>query len=162
MPASTERLLQSPDRKAVVTPVTLRPYFESDETLKELGGLELSLPPHRRRPGPVGAARARRTDLRPGAAARVGERRAQSRRRCYGHLGDRGAARADRTGRSRALQRCRRGGVQSEAQNFSTATRTAIAAIEKALSSGGHISGKTTGSNATESGGKIMYCWCCE
>src|SRR5690606_9384158 len=33
----------------------------------------------------------------------------------------------------------------SEAQGFAAATRTAIAAIEKALNSGGHISGKTTG-----------------
>jgi len=34
-----ERVLQLLDRKAVVTPVTLRPYFESDEALKELGGV---------------------------------------------------------------------------------------------------------------------------
>ena len=34
-----ERVLQLLDRKAVVTPVTLRPYFEADEALKELGGL---------------------------------------------------------------------------------------------------------------------------
>ena len=33
-----ERILQLLDRKAVVTPVTLRPYFEADEALKELGG----------------------------------------------------------------------------------------------------------------------------
>ena len=31
-----ERVLQLLDRKAVVTPVTLRPYFEADEALKEL------------------------------------------------------------------------------------------------------------------------------
>ena len=33
-----ERILQLLDRKAVVTPVTLKPYFESDEALRELGG----------------------------------------------------------------------------------------------------------------------------
>ena len=33
-----ERICQLLDRKAVVTPVTLRPYFEADEALKELGG----------------------------------------------------------------------------------------------------------------------------
>ena len=33
-----ERILQLLDRKAVVTPVTLKPYFESDEALKGLGG----------------------------------------------------------------------------------------------------------------------------
>ena len=34
-----ERILQLLDRKAVVTPVTLRPYFDADEALKELGGV---------------------------------------------------------------------------------------------------------------------------
>ena len=33
-----ERILTLIDRKAVVTPVTLKPYFETDEGLKELGG----------------------------------------------------------------------------------------------------------------------------
>ena len=33
-----DRVLQLLDRKAVVTPVTLRPYFEADEALKDLGG----------------------------------------------------------------------------------------------------------------------------
>jgi replicative DNA helicase len=37
-----ERILQLLDRKAVVTPVTLRPYFEADEALKELGGSPIS------------------------------------------------------------------------------------------------------------------------
>ena len=34
-----ERILQLLDRKAIVTPVTLKPYFEADEALKELGGV---------------------------------------------------------------------------------------------------------------------------
>ena len=34
-----DRVLQLLDRKAVVTPVTLRPYFEADDLLKELGGV---------------------------------------------------------------------------------------------------------------------------
>ena len=33
-----ERVVQLLDRKAVVTPVTLKPYFEADEALKALGG----------------------------------------------------------------------------------------------------------------------------
>ena len=33
-----ERILALVDRKAVVTPVTLKPYFETDEALSELGG----------------------------------------------------------------------------------------------------------------------------
>ena len=34
-----ERIMVLIDRKAVVTPVTLKPYFEDDEALKELGTL---------------------------------------------------------------------------------------------------------------------------
>ena len=34
-----DRIMQLLDRKAVVTPVTLKPYFEADEALKELGTL---------------------------------------------------------------------------------------------------------------------------
>ncbi|MFY7836642.1 MAG: DnaB-like helicase N-terminal domain-containing protein, partial [Novosphingobium sp.] len=34
-----ERIQALIDRKAVVTPVTLKPYFESDDGLKELGGV---------------------------------------------------------------------------------------------------------------------------
>ena len=34
-----ERVVQLLDRKAVVTPVTLRPYFEADEALKAVGGV---------------------------------------------------------------------------------------------------------------------------
>ena len=34
-----ERVLTLLDRNAVVTPVTLKPYFEADEALKELGGI---------------------------------------------------------------------------------------------------------------------------
>ena len=34
-----ERILQLLDRNATVTPVTLKPYFEADEALKELGGI---------------------------------------------------------------------------------------------------------------------------
>ncbi|HEY6870781.1 MAG TPA: DnaB-like helicase N-terminal domain-containing protein, partial [Novosphingobium sp.] len=34
-----ERITQLLDRKAVVTPVTIKPYFEADEGLKALGGI---------------------------------------------------------------------------------------------------------------------------
>src|SRR5690606_9953207 len=36
-------------------------------------------------------------------------------------------------------------GIDTAAQTFASATRVAITAIEKALKSGGHIAGKTTG-----------------
>ena len=45
-----ERIMVLIDRKAVVTPVTLKPYFEEDEALKELGGISylarLTADPH--------------------------------------------------------------------------------------------------------------------
>lgn len=34
-----EKMLTLIDRKAVVTPVTLKPYFEADEGMKQLGGI---------------------------------------------------------------------------------------------------------------------------
>ncbi len=34
-----ERIITLLDRNAVVTPVTLKPYFEADESLRELGGI---------------------------------------------------------------------------------------------------------------------------
>ncbi|MGD9664638.1 MAG: DnaB-like helicase N-terminal domain-containing protein, partial [Novosphingobium sp.] len=34
-----ERILNLVDRQVVVTPVTLKPYFESDPALQELGGI---------------------------------------------------------------------------------------------------------------------------
>ena len=39
-----ERVTQLLDRKAVVTPVTLKPYFEADEALRELGGVTYLAP----------------------------------------------------------------------------------------------------------------------
>jgi replicative DNA helicase len=139
------RILQLLDRKAVVTPVTLRPYFEADEALKELGGA---------------AYLARLTADGQGLLAP---------RELAGQIYDLALLRelvsvgrnlvnsALDTSESvepmeqiseaeAALYRVSEGAsVGNEAQSFRQSSLTAITQIEKAFASGGHISGLTTG-----------------
>jgi replicative DNA helicase len=140
-----ERILTLLDRKAVVTPVTLKPYFEADEALKELGG---------------SAYLARLTADGQGLLA-PREIAAQiydlALLRELVSVGRNLVESAMDTSESvepleqielaeAALYNVAEGAsTGSEAQSFGLATRTAIGAIEKALNSGGHISGKTTG-----------------
>ncbi|MCK9541558.1 MAG: replicative DNA helicase [Novosphingobium sp.] len=140
-----ERIVQLLDRKAVVTPVTLKPYFETDEALKELGGV---------------AYLARLTADGQGLLA-PRELAAQiydlALLRELVTVGRNLVESAMDTSESvepleqieqaeAALYSVAEGaGAQSEAQSFGLATRTAITAIEKAFNSGGHIAGKTTG-----------------
>ncbi|MBS0255368.1 MAG: replicative DNA helicase [Proteobacteria bacterium] len=140
-----ERVLQLLDRKAVVTPVTLKPYFEADETLKALGGT---------------AYLARLTAdgqglLAPRALAEQIYDLAMLRELV--RVGRELVANAIDTSEAvepleqvalaeAALYQVAEGAAtSSEAQKFSLATRTALGMIEAALLSGGHISGKTTG-----------------
>ena len=140
-----ERVLQLLDRKAIVTPVTLKPYFEVDETLKALGGT---------------AYLARLTAdgqglLAPRALADQIYDLALLRE--LGSVGRELVSNALDTSESvepleqvaaaeAALYKVAEGAsAASEAQKFDVATRTALGMIEAALLSGGHISGKTTG-----------------
>ncbi len=140
-----ERVLQLLDRKAVVTPVTLRPYFESDEALKELGGLTYLARLTADGQGLL-APRELASQIYDLALLRalIGVGRnlvegAMDTSEAVEPLEQIELAEA-------ALYNVAEGaGAQSEAQGFAQATRTAITAIEKALNSGGHISGKTTG-----------------
>ena len=140
-----ERVLSLLDRKAVVTPVTLRPYFEADEALKGLGGVtylarltadgqgllaprelaeqiyELALLRELVSVGRTLVTKAMDTSESVAPLEQITEAEA--------------ALYAVADGASN----------QQQAQNFGEATRTAIMAIEKALNSGGHIAGKTTG-----------------
>ena len=140
-----ERICQLLDRKAVVTPVTLRPYFEADEALKELGGT---------------AYLARLTSDGQGLLAPrqlAGQIYDLALLRELVSVGRNLVSSAMDTSESvepleqieaaeTALYKVAEGAsTGSEAQSFGTATRTAILHIEKALNSGGHISGKTTG-----------------
>jgi replicative DNA helicase len=140
-----ERIIQLLDRKAVVTPVTLKPYFEADEALKELGGA---------------AYLARLTADGQGLLA-PRELAAQiydlALLRELVSVGRNLVSSAMDTSESvepleqvekaeAALYQVAEGaGVDTAAQTFASATRVAITAIEKALKSGGHIAGKTTG-----------------
>jgi replicative DNA helicase len=139
------RIQQLMDRSAVVTPVTLRPYFESDEALKELGGLTYLARLTADGQGLL-APRELAQQIYDLALLRelvsVGRNLVESAMdtsEAVEPLEQIELAEA-------ALYNVAEGaGAQSEAQGFSQATRVAIAAIEKALNSGGHISGKTTG-----------------
>ncbi|MBW8783602.1 MAG: replicative DNA helicase [Novosphingobium sp.] len=140
-----DRILHLLDRKAVVTPVTLKPYFEADEALKELGG---------------GAYLARLTADGQGllAARELAEQiydlaLLRELVKVGRDLVENALDTSDSVAPLEQIERAEAAlynvaegaASQSEAQPFGAATRTAIMAIEKALKSGGHISGKTTG-----------------
>ncbi len=140
-----ERLLQLLDRKAVVTPVTLRPYFESDEALKELGGLTYLA---RLTADGQGLLAPRELAEQIYDLALLRELVSVGRNLVTGAMdtSESVAPLEQIEAAEAALYAVAEGaGAQSEAQSFSAATRTAIMSIEKALNSGGHISGKTTG-----------------
>ncbi len=140
-----ERILQLLDRKAVVTPITLKPYFEADEALRELGGAGYlarltgdgqGLLAPRELAGQIYDLALLRelvsvgrnlvnSALDTSESVEPMEQIAQAEAALYA------VAEGAATG--------------SEAQAFSVSTRTALGMIEQALLSGGHISGKTTG-----------------
>ncbi len=140
-----ERIVTLLDRKAVVTPVTLKPYFEADEALKELGGASYLARLTADGQGLL-APRELAAQIYDLALLRelvaVGRglvTNAMDTSESVEPLEQIEAAEA-------ALYKVAEGaGTQNEAQAFTVATRTAITAIEKAFNSGGHISGKTTG-----------------
>ncbi|MFC6622379.1 replicative DNA helicase [Novosphingobium panipatense] len=140
-----ERILQLLDRKAVVTPVTLRPYFEADESLKALGGVSYLARLTADGQGLL-APRELAEQIYDLALLRelisVGRNLVESAMdtsESVEPLQQIEQAEA-------ALYKVAEGAAtQNEAQSFGAATRTAIQAIEKAFNSGGHISGKTTG-----------------
>ncbi|HKX77982.1 MAG TPA: replicative DNA helicase [Novosphingobium sp.] len=140
-----ERILQLLDRKAVVTPVTLRPYFESDEALKELGGAGYLA---RLTADGQGLLAPRELAEQIYDLALLRELISVGRNLVEGAM--------DTSESVEPLQQIEQAeaalysvaegaGSQTEAQSFGVATRTAIAAIERAFNSGGHIAGKTTG-----------------
>jgi replicative DNA helicase len=140
-----ERIIQLLDRKAVVTPVTLRPYFEADEALKELGGLTYLA---RLTADGQGLLAPRELASQIYDLALLRELVAVGRGLVEGAMDTSEAVEPMEQieAAEAALYNVAEGaGSQSEAQGFAQATRTAITQIEKALNSGGHISGKTTG-----------------
>jgi replicative DNA helicase len=133
------------DRKAVVTPVTLKPYFETDEGLKELGGTAYLARLTADGQGLL-APRELAQQIYDLALLRelitVGRtlvEQAMDTSESVSPLGQIEAAEAALYAVAEGAQ------TGSEAQTFGMATRTSLEMIEKALLSGGHISGKTTG-----------------
>ena len=140
-----ERIVQLLDRKAVVTPVTLRPYFEADEAIKELGGLTYLA---RLTADGQGLLAPRELAEQIYDLALLRELVSVGRGLVEGALDtSESVAPLDQIELAEAaLYAVAEGaGAQTEAQSFNMATRTAIMGIEKALNSGGHIAGKTTG-----------------
>jgi replicative DNA helicase len=140
-----ERILQLLDRKAVVTPVTLRPYFEADEHLKALGGVAYLARLTADGQGLL-APRELADQIYDLALLRelitVGRNLVESAMDTSESVEP--MEQVERA--EAALYKVAEGAAaQSEAQSFGVATRTAIQAIEKAFNSGGHISGRTTG-----------------
>ena len=139
------RVLQLIDRGAVVTPVTLKPYFEADEALKELGGAAYLA---RLTADGQGLLAPRELAAQIYDLALLRELVSVGRNLVTGALdtSESVAPLAQIEQAEAALYSVAEGaGNNSEAHTFGAATRVAIQNIERALNSGGHISGKTTG-----------------
>ncbi|MCC6926243.1 replicative DNA helicase [Novosphingobium sp.] len=140
-----ERVLQLLDRKAVVTPVTLKPYFEADEALKELGGAGYLA---RLTADGQGLLAPRELAEQIYDLALLRELVAVGRNLVNSALDTSESVEPMEqiASAEAALYRVSEGAsVGNEAISFRQSSLTAIQQIEKALNSGGHISGLTTG-----------------
>lgn len=140
-----ERILTLLDRSAVVTPVTLKPYFEADEALKELGGITYLA---RLTADGQGLLAPRELAEQIYDLALLRELVSVGRNLVEGALDTSDSVEPMKQVEEAeaALFKVAEGaGGQNEASSFSVATRKALGMIEMAINSGGHISGKTTG-----------------
>lgn len=140
-----ERILQLLDRKAVVTPVTLKPYFEADEALRELGGAAYLA---RLTADGQGLLAPRELAEQIYDLALLRELVAVGRNLVSDALDtSESVAPMEQVERAEAALYAVAEGAQtgSEALGFAAVTRTALGMIEQALLSGGHVSGTTTG-----------------
>ncbi len=140
-----ERIQQLLDRKAVVTAVTLKPYFEADEALKELGGVTYLA---RLTADGQGLLAPRELAEQIYDLALLRELVSVGRNLVTGAMdtSESVAPLEQIEAAEAALYAVAEGAsAQSEAQGFGVATRTALGMIELALLSGGHVSGITTG-----------------
>src|SRR6476469_6958133 len=140
-----EAVLRMTDANRVANPVTLRPLFESDESIKEVGGV------------------AYLAQLTGSGAAVIGARDFAQQiydlallRALIGVGRDLVEGALDTSEDVAPLAQIERaesalysvaeeGGAEGRAKSFSDATRDALEIAEKALNSGGHLSGLTTG-----------------
>jgi len=143
-----ERVLTLLDRNAVVTPVTLKPYFEADEALKELGGITYLA---QLTADGQGLLAPRELAQQIYDLALLRELVSVGRTLVEGALDtSEDVAPMDRIAQAEAdLFKVAEGASSSsEASSFGMATNKALGMIELAINSGGHISGKTTGFNS--------------
>lgn len=139
------RIQQLLDRKAVVTPVTLKPYFEADEALKELGGAAYLA---RLTADGQGLLAPRELAQQIYDLALLRELVSVGRNLVNSALDTSESVEPMEqiSEAEAALYRVSEGAsVGNEAISFRQSSLVAITQIEKALNSGGHISGKTTG-----------------
>ncbi len=140
-----ERIVTLLDRNAVVTPVTLKPYFEADEALKELGGITYLA---RLTADGQGLLAPRELAEQIYDLALLRELVSVGRGLVEGALDtSESVAPMEQIEKAEAdLFRVAEGAAgTSEASSFGMATHKALGMIEMAINSGGNISGKTTG-----------------
>ncbi|MBO9498939.1 MAG: replicative DNA helicase [Novosphingobium sp.] len=140
-----EKIVTLLDRNAVVTPVTLKPYFEGDEALKELGGVAYLA---RLTADGQGLLAPRELAGQIYDLALLRELVTVGRNLVEGALDtSESVAPMEQIAEAEAaLFKVAEGASsQSEAQSFGMATHKALGMIETAINSGGHVSGKTTG-----------------
>ena len=140
-----ERVLTLIDRQMVVTPVTLKPYFETDEALKQLGGTAYLAQLTADGQGLL-APRELAQQIYDLALLRelvtVGRELVESALDTSEEVEPmRQIEQAEA-----ALYRVAEGAAGgNEAESFGIASKQALGLIETALNSGGHVAGKTTG-----------------
>ncbi|MEZ5708403.1 MAG: replicative DNA helicase [Blastomonas sp.] len=148
-----DRICRLIEANVTVTPVTLKPYFEADEALKELGGLGYLARLTGEGAGLIGA-RDLANQIYNLALLRelvkVGRNLVDGAMDTSDAVDPRGQIEAAETALFNVA-----GGDQAEggAVEFRVATGKSLDQIEKALNSGGHLSGVTTG--LTDLNGKI-------
>ena len=140
-----ERIAALLERGAVVTPVTLKPYFEADDGLKELGGITYLA---RLTADGQGLLAPRELAQQIYDLALLRELVTVGRGLVEGALDtSESVAPLEQIEHAEAeLFRVAEGAsTDSQAESFGAATHTALGMIEKAINSGGNVSGKTTG-----------------
>ena len=140
-----ERIMLLLDRQMVVTPVTLKPYFESDPAMAELGGTSYLA---RLTADGQGLLAPRELAQQIYDLALLRELVSVGRELVEHALDTSEEVEPMKQieEAEAALFRVAEGaGSQSEAESFRGATGKALEMIETAINSGGHVSGKTTG-----------------
>jgi len=133
------------DRNAVVTPVTLKPYFENDEALRELGGITYLA---QLTADGQGLLAPRELAQQIYDLALLRELVSVGRGLVEGALDtSESVAPMEQIEHAEAeLFRVAEGAAsESQAESFGIATHKALGMIEKAINSGGNVSGRTTG-----------------